>query len=128
MPQKITITEFSYVVQCDEVVVSEYNSSEYMCMLWACIGFSCYASSHLQYFLGRLFRSLHARLRARAGAFATKNIELLSHLNSAVSFQSSCHIIENRRVSKRTIKMSNLYYSIQRDLFPNTFRQPLQSR
>ncbi len=116
------------VVQRDEVAVLEYHRGEYLRMIWAGIGFSCYASSRLHWLLGRPFSSLHAWLRARAGAFATKNIELLSHLNPAVSFQSSCHIIENRRVSKRTIKMSNLYYSIQRDLFPNTFRQPLQSR
>jgi hypothetical protein len=55
-------------------------------MLWAGIGFSCYASSHVHYFRGRPFSSTHAWLRARAGAFATKNIELLSHFNSAKSF------------------------------------------
>ena len=35
------INEVYYVVQCHEVVVSEYNSGEYLCMLWAGIGFSC---------------------------------------------------------------------------------------
>jgi hypothetical protein len=95
-------------------------------MLWAGIGFSCYASSHRHYFRGRPFSSLHAWLRARAGALATKNIELLSHLNPGVSFQSSSHIIEIRRASKRTIKMSNRYLAIQRDRFPNKFHQRLQ--
>jgi hypothetical protein len=85
-PQKITINDFSYVVQSHEVVVLEYHNVEYLCMLWAGIGFSCYASSHLLYFRGRPFSSLHAWLRARAGALATKNIELLSYLNTAVGF------------------------------------------
>jgi hypothetical protein len=95
-------------------------------MLWAGIGFSCYASSHLHYFRGRPFSSLHAWLRARAGALANKNIELFSHLNPGVSFQSSSHIIDIRRASKRTFKMSNRYLAIQRDRFPNKFHQRLQ--
>ena len=80
-------------------------------MLWAGVGFSWYASSHPHYVRSGPFSSLHAWLRARAGAFATKNIGLLSHLNPAVSFQSSSHIIEIRRASKRTIKMSKRYLS-----------------
>ena len=109
-------------MQRDEVAVLEYHRGEYLRMIWAGIGFSCYASSRLHCFLGRPFSSLHAWLRARAGAFSTMNIELLSHLNPAVSFQSSSHIIEIRRASKRTIKMSKRYLSIQRDRFTNKFQ------
>jgi hypothetical protein len=67
------------VVQRDEVAVLEYHRGEYLRMIWAGIGFSCYASSRLHWFLGRAFSSSHAWLRARAGAFSTMNIELLSH-------------------------------------------------
>jgi hypothetical protein len=65
-------------------------------------------------------------LSARADAFATKNIELLSHFNHAVNFQSCFHITEIRRPSERTIKMSNRYVAIQRYRFPNMFHQRLQ--
>ena len=96
-------------------------------MIWPGLGFSCYASSHLNCFRGRPFSSLHAWLSARADAFATKNIELLSHFNHAVNFQSCFHIIEIRRPSERTIKMSNRYVAIQRYRFPNMFHQRLLS-
>jgi hypothetical protein len=67
-------------------------------------------------------RVLHARLRPCAGAFATKNIEWLSHVSPAVSFQSIFHTIEIRVASKRKIKMRNRYQlAIQRDRFPNKF-------
>ena len=96
-------------------------------MIWAGLGFSWYASSHLHCFRGRPFSSLHAWLSARADAFATKNIELLSHFNHAVNFQSCFHITEIRRPSERTIKMSNRYVAIQRYRFPNMFHQRLLS-
>ena len=88
--------------------------------------FLFYASSHVHYFLGQSLRSLHAWLRACAGAFATKNIELLFHVRLSVSFQSSSHIIEIRVASERTMKMRNQYQlAIQRDRFPNKFLQSL---
>jgi hypothetical protein len=72
------------VVQRDEVAVLEYHRGEYLRMIWAGIGFSCYASSRLHWFLGRAFSSSHAWLRARAGAFSTMNIELLSHCEFSI--------------------------------------------
>ena len=54
-------------------------------------------------------------------------LNCFSHFNPAVSFQSCFHIIEIRRPSERTIKMSNRYVAIQRYRFPNMFHQRLLS-